>query len=104
MPFTAWTGDRVHHMADRNRQINGLEFRDRANRVMERVAPNTFDLLGLRRPLSLLDRPDILVSGQGLARDQPPTKDGSLDVIAEEPENVTAAADDGGSVADGGGH
>ena len=67
---------------------------------MERVAPDAFDLLGSRHPPSLLDRPDILVSGQGPARAQPPTEAGSLDAIAEEPEDTTGAADDGGSVAD----
>ena len=69
---------------------------------MERVAPDAFDLLGSRHPPSLLDRPGILVSGRGPARDQPPAEDSSLDAIAEEPEDTTAAAGDGGSVADGG--
>ena len=31
MPFTPSTANRVHHMTDRDRQINRLEFRDRAN-------------------------------------------------------------------------
>ena len=102
MPFTPSIVDRVHHMADRDRQINGIEFRDRANRVMERVAPDAAGLLGSRHPPSLLDRSGILVSGRGPARDQPPTKGGSLDAITEEPEDTTAATGDVGSVADGG--
>ena len=43
MPFTPSTADRVHHMADCNRQINRLKFRDRTNRVMERLAPDALD-------------------------------------------------------------
>ena len=89
-------------MADRDRQTNGLEFRDRANRVMERVVPDAFDILCSRHPPSLLDRTGILVSGRGPARDQPPTKDGSIDAIAEEPEDMTAATGDMGSVVDEG--
>ena len=72
MTFTPSTVDPVHRMADRDRQINGLEFRDRANRVLERVAPDAFDLLDSRHPPSLLDRSGILVFVRGPARDRPP--------------------------------
>ena len=68
--------------------MNGLEFRDRANRVMERVAPDTFDLLSSRHPAYLLDRPGVLVAGQGPACAVPITDSGSLDTAAEEPDDT----------------
>ena len=86
MPYTPSTVDRVQHMATADNQPDGLIFGDRQNRLLERVAPDMFDQLASRHPLSLLDRPGILVAGQRRAALLTPTETEPLDPITEEEE------------------